>query len=164
MTSELQRDLVNLTCAMPLERYVIVDKTATTTGLLIPIFLPRTAMGLSPPASLPPLGGAARGTNLVYIPRASWVRRSVKNEEAVVAALREAWAPGLVDVVSEFASVDDGHQGRYLVGVWLDRPINFYCKFATTQHHLPHTPRDGGGTPPLEGRRRRGWAARWRDE
>ena len=72
------------------------DKTATTTGLLIPIFLPRTAMGLSPPASLPPLGGAARGTKLVYIPRASWVRRSVKNEEAVVAALREVWPLSII--------------------------------------------------------------------
>ena len=112
VTSALQRDLVNLTCSMPLERYVIVNKTATTTGLLIPIFLPRTAMGLSPPASLPPLGGTARGTKLVYIPRAPWVRRSVQNEEAVVAALREVWAPGRVDVVSDFASVDDGRQGR----------------------------------------------------
>lgn len=89
----LQRDLVIEACPISEARFVVFENAIRAPVVYVPHFVGSDLkMGLVPPNSVPSLGlKTAQGSDVVYLARKAGATRSVANEAAVLATLREKW-------------------------------------------------------------------------
>jgi len=89
----LQRNLVIEACPISEARFVVFENAIRAPVVYVPHFVGSDLkMGLVPPNSVPSLGlKTAQGSDVVYLARKAGATRSVANEAAVLATLREKW-------------------------------------------------------------------------